>query len=440
MNEPSANDSNPVHDASTSAHYLRSILDALTTHIAILDRRGIILEVNAAWRQFADANGLNLPDHGVGSNYLDVCDHANGQALHAAPDVAAGIRDVIAGKLSVFTQQYPCHGPDQPRWFILRVTRFEIDQQVRLVVAQENITGRTLAEQALRKAHDELEQRVEQRTAQLQRTNIHLEAEIAKRIRAQERAAEWHNELAHVSRLATMGQMAAGLAHELNQPLWAVANFVRASKRLLRADDPDLDRARHAMDKAAGQAERAGQIITRLREFIAKDESKRIACDINQLIEETIDWLGAMIRQADVEIDHDFQGDLPPVHADPIQIQQVVVNLVRNAIEAMSENQTPRLLAIRTRRDPHESNVIEVRISDTGSAADPQVLTHLFDPFYTSKPEGMGMGLAISRSIIDNHGGTITASINDTGGMTFRFTLTIHERGTDEKGKTSNSP
>jgi two-component system sensor kinase FixL len=217
-----------------------------------------------------------------------------------------------------------------------------------------------------------------------------------------------------------MGEMASALAHELNQPLSAAANYLKGSRRLLESDTPDLPRLRDAMEKAADQTLRAGQIIRRLRDFVARGESEPRIENLSKAIEEAgvLALIGAAERGVRVQYRIDRQVDL--VLADKVQIQQVLVNLMRNAIEAMQVSDD-RELTVSAR--PSNDGMVEIAVADSGPGISPDVIERLFQPFFTTKSQGMGVGLSISRTIVEAHGGRIWVESNDRGGATFRFTL-----------------
>jgi two-component system sensor kinase FixL len=238
---------------------------------------------------------------------------------------------------------------------------------------------------------------------------------------SQSRLQELHAELAHVSRLSAMGEMASALAHELNQPLAAISNYMKGSRRLLASSqDPNAAKIEAALDKAAEQAIRAGQIIRRLREFVSRGESERRVERVSRLIEEAsaLGLVGAREQGISLRFDFDPANDL--VLADRVQIQQVLVNLLRNAMEAMGGAARRELTIVSARAD---DGMIEVSVSDTGQGFGENVQANLFQPFFTTKEAGMGVGLSISRTIIEAHGGQMRAEANAAGGATFRFTL-----------------
>jgi two-component system sensor kinase FixL len=237
----------------------------------------------------------------------------------------------------------------------------------------------------------------------------------------QARLQELQSELVHVSRLSAMGEMASALAHELNQPLSAISNYMKGSRRLLAGStDAHAPKIEAALDRAAEQAIRAGDIIRRLRDFVARDVSEKRVESLSKLIEEAgaLGLTGAREQGVFLRFNLDPTADL--VLADRVQIQQVLVNLFRNALEAMAASTRRELMASNTKA---ADDMIEIVISDTGHGFTGDTLGNLFQPFFTTKATGMGVGLSISRTIIESHGGRMWAETNDSGGATFRFTL-----------------
>jgi two-component system sensor kinase FixL len=237
------------------------------------------------------------------------------------------------------------------------------------------------------------------------------------------RLQELQNELIHVSRLTAMGEMASTLAHELNQPLSAIANLLTGSRRLIdRGREADQAKVRDAIDRAATQALRAGEVIHRMRDFVRRGASERDDESLSKLIEEAsaLALIGEKDRQVDVRLALDPAADA--VFADRVQVQQVLLNLIRNGIDAMHDGASRRRALLIT-SDVTEEGWSRVSVADTGPGIAPEVLERLFQPFMTTKPQGMGVGLSISRSIVEAHGGRIWAEANPGGGALFRFTL-----------------
>jgi len=245
--------------------------------------------------------------------------------------------------------------------------------------------------------------------------------DISLRKSAELRMRELHDELLHVSRLSAMGEMASSLAHELNQPLTAVMNYVQAAHRMVRQmPGSDTTRAMETMEKAVAQAARAGQIIRRLREFVAKGATDRTEEDLSRVVHEAslLGLVGAAKRG--VKVTFELAASPLRVLIDRVQIQQVVLNLVRNGMEAM---EGPRAGAIRIVTLRGALGWPEVAVADAGRGLNPDVASRLFQPFVTTKPSGMGLGLSICRSIIESHGGRIWAQPNEGGGTVFQFSL-----------------
>jgi two-component system, LuxR family, sensor kinase FixL len=240
-------------------------------------------------------------------------------------------------------------------------------------------------------------------------------------------------ELMHVSRLSTMGEMASSLAHELNQPLAAMANYLQGSKRILEnSSDERVALARDAVGRAADQALRAGQVIQRLRAFVARGETERRIESIKKLVEEASALALLAAKEQSVQVTMKFDSSVDLVLVDRIQIQQVLLNLFRNAIEAMQDSARRRLLVSTT---PAADHMLCISVTDTGPGIAPDVASKLFQPFTTTKRSGMGVGLSISRTIIESHGGHITVVPNPGGGTIFRFTLPGVDREELDGGK-----
>jgi PAS domain S-box-containing protein len=239
---------------------------------------------------------------------------------------------------------------------------------------------------------------------------------------AEEQGRRHQTELARVARLSTMGEMATGLAHELNQPLSAIANFARGCIRRLRSGDVTPADLIEPLEEVCEQAERAGEVMRHVRDFVRKSEPRMTAVDINLVVRSVVKFTEHEARQHETVVTLQLAPEQPRVWGDSIMIEQVICNLMRNAMEAMAETRTLRREII-IRTVSQGADFVEVEVIDTGPGIDGAVIDQVFDQFYTTKPEGVGMGLSISRSIVESHGGSIRAESRAGGGATFRFTL-----------------
>ncbi len=245
--------------------------------------------------------------------------------------------------------------------------------------------------------------------------------DLTERHQTQRRLQDLQSELIHMSRFSAMGEMASTLAHELNQPLTAVTSYLNGCRRLLDGTESVHNlMLRDAIDRAADQALRAGQIIRRMRLFVARGESERHVENLHRLIEESSALALVGIRETGIQVAFDFDPHIVHVLADKIQVQQVILNLIRNAVEAMQET-TRRELTIATAEQP--DSMVQISVADTGPGIAPEIAPQLFQPFVTTKPNGMGVGLSISRTIIEAHGGRLWAEPNPAGGTIFCLTL-----------------
>ena len=272
----------------------------------------------------------------------------------------------------------------------LRVVAHRSGNEFQLVGAVTDITEGKRAEEALKKAQEAL------RTSQA--------------------------ELAHVNRLMTMGELAASIAHEVNQPLSATVLNGNSCIRWLAGAVPNLDQAREAAKRIVRDATRAGEVIARIRALTRKANTEKERLDLNQTIEEGVALVHGELRKNRVALRTELRDDLAPILGDRVQLQQLMLNLIMNGMEAMNAVAgRPRELAITTRDG--ETDQVQVTVRDSGAGLDPQSRDRIFDAFYTTKPAGMGMGLSISRSIVQNHGGRLWAVANDGPGTTFQFTV-----------------
>jgi len=280
------------------------------------------------------------------------------------------------------------------------------------------------AKESLRHARDALDAKVQERTAELKRANEQLQSEIAERELAEEGLIRAQAEIARIARITTMGELAASIAHELNQPLGSIVMSGDACLRWLTAKPPNLDEVLQAVEAIIRDGTRASSVLVRIRGLLRRGERLRERSDINDIIREVIALSDGELRRSGASLRTEMPGSLPPVVVDRVLLQQVILNLMMNALEAMrAVSDRARVLRIRTEEQP--SGSIVVLVQDSGVGLDPKHSSRMFEAFYTTKAEGIGMGLAISRSIIEAHGGRLWAVANDGPGSTFCFTLPI---------------
>ena len=244
---------------------------------------------------------------------------------------------------------------------------------------------------------------------------------LSERKRAEEALRSARAELAHINRVTTMGELTASLAHEVTQPIAAAATNAEACLRWLTGDHPNLEEARASALSIVNDAKRAAEIISRIRQLFRKSPPQRESVDVNEIIREMIVLLRSEITRHSISVRAELAADLPPVMGDRVQLQQVMMNLITNSIDAMKDVDGPRELAIKSQRAEHEQ--VMVCVSDTGAGLPPQQADQIFSAFFTTKPHGTGMGLSISRSIVEAHSGRLWAADNSSRGASFHITL-----------------
>src|SRR6202022_996248 len=280
------------------------------------------------------------------------------------------------------------------------------------------------AKESLLHARDELDAKVQERTAELKRANERLQSEIAERESAEESLIRAKAEIARIARITTMGEFAASIAHELNQPLGSIVVSGDACLRWLTAKPPNLGEVLQAVEAIIRDGTRASSVLVRIRGLLRRGERLRERSDINDIIREVIALSDRELRRNGASLRTEMPGNLPSVVVDRVLLQQVILNLMMNALEAMrAVSDRVRVLRIRTEEQP--SGSIVVLVQDSGVGVDPKHSSQMFEAFYTTKAQGIGMGLTISRSIIEAHGGRLWAVAKDGPGSTFCFTLPI---------------
>lgn len=269
---------------------------------------------------------------------------------------------------------------------------------------------------------------------ELAKNNAELKKEISECELSEEQSRKQQEELAHAGRLNTMGEMASGLAHEISQPLTAINSYTKSCLRLLKGDAEKQAQVPFLLEHVCKQSQRAASIIRHLRDFVSKSASHREATELSHVVKLAINMMRSEFHKNKITLDLKTQADLPKINADAIQLEQVIINLMRNACEAMNDpaNKTPDAAHhLHIELDKPNTRHVRIAINDTGPGIDPENAKKISTPFYSTKSNGMGLGLAISRTIIEDHGGKLTHETNSNGGATFIFTLAIDGKQSD---------
>jgi len=296
------------------------------------------------------------------------------------------------------------------------IPRLVIFMASALFVGSLSVAQRSATE-SLRRARDDLRGTVQE----LQRSNEALQTESLERKHAEESLRESQAELARVSRVTTMGELTASLAHEVNQPIAAAVTNANTCLRWLGRDHPDVEEARAAAMRIVKDGTRAAEIVKRIRLLFKKSAPERELVEVNEAIREMIVLLRSEATRYNITVRMELAADLPAIVGDRVQLQQVLMNLIVNSIDAMKEVDGPRELAVKSQRTEKEEVLVSVR--DTGVGLPAEQTEQIFNAFFTTKPHGTGMGLRISRSIVESHGGRLWATDNSQRGASFHFVL-----------------
>ena len=386
-----------------------SILHSLKSGVAVVDRDGRVLALNDNWTRLVQESGDLAV--GVGENLLEATRVPGGQALARLAELGTGVLSVLQGARDSFAYEYTTQSGKDPRWWSAVVVPLERPEGG-AVVTRADVTD-------LRRAELDV-QRVRQ-------------------------------ELAHVGRVSTVGELTASLAHEIYQPLTAIMTNAQAARRMLAADPPDIAQVQTILSDIVNDDRRASDVIERLRDLLRKGELETARVDLASTIRDVVDLLHGEAIVKHVLVALDLENDPVIVIGDRVQLQQVMLNLLHNAMEAMVDGGEPvTMVSVRCRRMNGEvlstkahstgsgqahstssgqaapgSALVQVTVSDTGPGLAAGAEETVFDPFYTTKKDGMGMGLSIVRSILESHGGTIRAANHERGGAVFEFTLPL---------------
>ncbi|MDX1513440.1 MAG: PAS domain S-box protein [Gammaproteobacteria bacterium] len=356
---------------------LQAILDTAVDGIVTIDERGIIESLNAATERIFGYTSAELIGHNVKmlmpAPYRDNHDRFIENYLRTGDRKIIGIGREVEGRRK--------DGSEFP--LDLAVSEFRVGDKRRFMGLMRDISDRKRAEREARR---------------------HLD------------------ELAHASRLSALGEMATGIAHEVNQPLAAIVSYAQACLNMLESENADRAVVKDALEQIANQGRRAGDIVHQLRQLVRKDSAVRAPVDINLSVRNVLTLISHELRAASAVLTVNLGDGLPRVTADRVQIEQVVLNLVRNAIEAVSQKGSSGG-KVRVETAPTPEGGVWVRVSDNGPGPGEEPPERLFETFYTTKPTGLGVGLSISRSIIESHGGRLRAERNPAGGLDVHFIL-----------------
>jgi nitrogen-specific signal transduction histidine kinase len=371
-----------------SKEFSTSILMSLQDHIAVLDREGTILVVNESWMKFAHQDETVSPDHiGPGVNYLEVCRKSSDMGDTTARSAMDGIRSVVEGSRKFFSLEYRCDSPTEKSWFHMSVFPFK-GHKGGIIVAHSDVTARKQAE---------------------------------------EKAKKRREELIHMGRITLLGELSASIAHELNQPLTGILSNAQAGEMLLKQGDGNSAEIEEILTDIISDGKRSGDILRNLRVLFSKQRTEFEPLNVNKTTQETLRILHSEFVIQDLTIHQDLTDTLPDVLGNKVQLQQVLINLFRNASQAMQQSaKEHRSISVITSRGNEIE--VQVQVEDTGPGIDPEKLESIFDSLSTLKPDGMGMGLSISRSIVQTHGGRIWAENKPSGGARISFTLPAAEK------------
>jgi PAS domain S-box-containing protein len=392
-----------------------------------------LVESSAGFVGYADLDGTARYLNPAGMRLVGLGEHERVPPLHIleflAPEDRARARDEAwpivrqSGRwVGELTFRHFASGAEIPfllDWF--RIDDSRTGDAINIAAVGKDLRAQKSAELELRHLNETLEAQVAQRTAELAEANQKILTEMREHERLESRLRVANLELGHAARLSTAGQMAAAIAHELNQPLTVIVNSLGAAKRLLQHETfIGIGPAKEVMDEAVQQSLRAGQVVGRLRNFLIRGDTETRVEDVATMVDEatTLALIGPSASEVKMRVRLDPEA--PHVVGNRIDIQQVLINLMRNSLEAMVGADRRELDLTTTLRRP---DLVEFAVADSGPGIDPDVADRIFEPFVTTKRNGMGMGLSICRSIIESHGGRLEFEPNPEGGALFRFTL-----------------
>lgn len=396
------------------------ILESIPDALLITDAAGDIVFVNA---QFPALFGYSS-DEVLGES-LDKLMPNRFRPAHPS-HIADYVKDPYVRPMGDCSGFYALHKTGQEFPVEIYLSPFYAGDDMFVMAAIRDITRRKQLEEELRQSRDELDERIRMRTAELEETARRLQTESREHARSEERILQLQAELSHISRLSMIGEMTSGMGHELNQPLAAINNYAQGCIRRIQGGKADNESLVDALQRISREASRASDIIARFRRFAKKEQLQREWVNVDTLICDAVRLSELDSAKHGVQVDLHLNGVMPQVFIDPIQIQQVIVNLIRNAIEATLETADGKNCVAVHVSSPGNDR-IKVAIVDDGHGLLAESVDHLFQPFFTTKANGLGMGLSLSHRIIQAHGGELSAQANDDRGMTFFFVLPVSD-------------
>jgi two-component system, LuxR family, sensor kinase FixL len=384
-----------AHAARARAEALHStVLASLRSHVAVLQHDGVVVEANASWRRFVASDAVHAWDRvAAGGNFLAACATAVADGDEVAKDLLIATRAVLDGSSAHYKVEYAAHAGHQTRWFELTI-------------------------QALHRTGG---------GAILLRTDVTADKN------AESDASEQQRQLTHLNGIAALGELSGAYAHELSQPLAAILFNADRALRLLNRDPADLREVRFMLEDIAREDERAGDIIHRRRREMDDWHSEHTPVDIRRLVLDVVDLVRRTRASRPLTIRTDFDADAPAVRASYVRLKQVILNLVMNACDAMDDVAAEKRVVTIATRAQHDAGTVEVSVTDGGPGIAPGDEERIFAPFFTTKKQGLGLGLSICRSIVDAHGGRLWAE-NVKAGASFRFTVPCEEASDERLG------
>jgi len=396
------------------------LLDSIPDALLITDASGSIVFVNA---QFPTLFGYSA-DEAIGAS-LEKLMPERFRPAHQS-HVSDYVEDPYVRPMGDCSGFYGLHKNGQEFPVEIYLSPLHAGSEMLVMAAIRDISKRKQLEEELLRSRDELDERVRMRTAELEESTQRLQTEMREHARSEERILQLQAELSHTSRLSMIGEMTSGLGHELNQPLAAINNYAQGCIRRIQGGKADNESLVDALQRISREAARASDIIARFRRFAKKEQLQRDWVNLDSLVCDAVRLSELDSAKHGVEMDLRLSGVMPQIFVDSIQIQQVIVNLVRNAIEATLET-ADGSKSVSIRVSSPEEDKVKVSVIDNGHGLLAESVGHLFQPFFTTKANGLGMGLSLSHRIIQAHGGELSAHPNGDRGMTFFFVLPVSD-------------